>query len=325
MKEKVKVLNKRVVAIVSLCCMLIATFGGVFAAKWVSEQTFGDSPGDNMNELDAVSQSEVGVVNILLLGVDEGGLRSDTIMLVSLNGYTNEVNVLSVPRDTRIPVGNGHQKVNSAIGIGGQEVKKGNYEEPEDYAVKKIKELTGLPIHYFMTIDFEGFKDIIDVLGGVDFDIPFHMKYDDPIQNLHIDLMPGMQHLDGEAAHDFVRFRQGNPGYPGYATGDLGRIEAQQAFMKAIVEQKLSTEYIGRATDLYEVICQYVRTNYTVKDMLRHIGTVANLSADGVQMHQLPGEARTINGISYYICDQSAMEDLRETVFDSARKTPIEE
>ncbi len=315
----------KTILIISLCCMLFATFGGVYTAKWVTSRKLGGGTANKLSQLDAVSQGKVGVVNILLLGVDEGGLRSDTIMLLSLNGYTNEVNVLSIPRDTRIPVGNGHQKVNSAIGIGAQEVRKGNYEEPEDYAIKKIKDLTGLPVHYFMTIDFDGFKEVIDTLGGVDFEIPFHMKYDDAVQNLHIDLMPGMQHLDGEDAHDFVRFRQGNPGYPGYAMGDLGRIEAQQAFLKALVQQKLNAEYIAKAPELYEVICKYVRTNYTVKDLLRHLGVAAKLSSDGVNMHQLPGSAQTISGVSYYIMDTSKMQELANTVFDPFRTTPLEE
>lgn len=316
-------ITNRFVALMGALCVMLATVGGVIAAHSVTSISFGGET-TFLDELDAIPQGEMSVVNILLLGVDEGGMRSDTIMLVSMNGHTNEINVLSIPRDTRIPVGNGHQKVNAAIGIGAQEVRKGNYEEPEDYAVRKIKELTGLPIHYFMTVDFDGFKDIIDVLGGVDFEIPFHMKYDDPVQNLHIDLKPGMQHLDGEAAHDFVRFRQGNPGYSGYATGDLGRIEAQQAFLKAIVAQKLQPKYLADATDIFGVVTKYVRTNYSVKDLLRHLGPVSKMSADKVRMHQLPGAPRMISGISYYLADTAATSQLVNTVFDENRKTPLD-
>ena len=315
--------SRRFVAILGLLFMMLGTVGGVIAANSVTSISFGGEV-TNLEALDDVPQGEVGVVNILLLGVDAGGMRSDTIMIMSLNGYTNEVNVLSVPRDTRIPVGSGHQKVNAAIGIGAQEVRKGNYEEAEDYAVRKIKDLTGLPIHYFMTIDFEGFKDMIDVVGGVDFEIPFHMKYDDPVQGLHIDLQPGMQHLDGEAAHDFVRFRQGNVGYPGYATGDLGRIEAQQAFLRALVEQKVRPEYIADAADIFGVVSKYVKTNYSVKDLLRHVGTVAKLDINNVKMHQLPGSPQMISGISYYIADTAATQELATTVFDPERKTPLE-
>lgn len=312
-----------IISIVCAVCLISSTiFGVYFADKFANSAVAGDSSIAS-SETDAIPATEKSVVNILLFGVDEGGLRSDTIMLMSINGYTNEVNVLSIPRDTRIPVGNGFQKVNASIGIGAQEVRKGFYNIAEDYAIKKIKDLTGLPIHYYMTIDFDGFKDIIDTLGGVDFEIPFHMKYDDPTQNLHIDLKPGMQHLDGQAAHDFVRFRQGNKGYKGYAMGDLGRIEAQQAFLKAIVDQKVNAEYIGKASELYDVICKYVRTNYTFKDLLRHLGIAKSLSSDGVAMHQLPGTPQMIGGVSYFIADEAGIKELTETVFASDRKTPL--
>lgn len=319
-----------ILSVISAFCLIVSTVAGVVVADKVANVKVGGTTATPLVELDAIPTSEKSVVNILLFGVDEGGMRSDTIMLMSINGYTNEVNVLSIPRDTRIPVGKGYQKVNAAIGIGAQEVRKGSkndngeaYKEPEDYAIKKIKALTGLPIHYFMTIDFEGFKDIIDVLGGVDFNVPFRMKYDDPIQNLHIDLQPGMQHLDGQAAHDFVRFRQGNRGYQGYAMGDLGRIEAQQAFLKAIVEQKVNAEYIGKATELFEIICKYVKTNYAVKDLLRHLGVATKLNSDAVNMHQLPGYSKTIGGVSYFICDEAGTEELVNTVFASDRQTPL--
>ena len=215
--------GKIILSFVCIFCIIFATVGGVLSAKTLAGLYFGEEI--MLASLDQQDES-VGMVNILLLGVDEGGNRSDTIMLVSLNGKTNKVNILSIPRDTRVPVGRGYQKINAAIGIGKQEVAKGNLQEPEELSVEKVKMLTGLPIHYFMSIDFDGFKEVIDVLGGVDFEVPFNMVYDDPVQNLHINLKAGMQHLDGEAAHDFVRFRQGNPGHKGYATGDLGRIEA---------------------------------------------------------------------------------------------------
>ena len=323
MKNKLN--YKSVMALVCTFCIIVATFGGVIAANSLMGAGVGSSTGD-ISSLDAIPEGEVGVVNILLLGVDEGGYRSDTIMIANINGYTNEVNILSVPRDTRIALNNGrnHVKINSAIGIGIQETNKGNYSEPEDYAILKIKELTGLPIHYFMTIDFEAFKDIIDTLGGVDFEVPFRMKYDDPVQDLHIDLQPGMQHLDGQAAHDFVRFRQGNPGYQGYAMGDLGRIEAQQAFLKALVEQKAKPEYIAKATELYEIICQYVRTNYTVRDLVRHLSVANKLTSDNVKMYQLPGHSQTIGGGSYFIVDSDELQTLVDTVFDSNRRTPLD-
>ena len=310
--------GKITITLVCICCIVLATVGGVLSAKTVANLYLGDEI--SLESLDNQAES-VGVVNLLLLGVDEGGMRSDTIMLVSLNGRTGKVNILSIPRDTRVLVGKHYQKINAAIGIGAQEVRKGNLKEPEELSVQKVKLLTGLPIHYFASVDFDGFKEIIDALDGVDFDVPFDMDYDDPAQNLHIHLKKGMQHLNGQAAHDFVRFRKGNAGHKGYATGDLGRIDAQQAFIKALIAQKVTPKYLLKADEIFDVIRQNVRTNYTAKDLIRHLGIIKNITSDDVSMYQLPGEPKTIDGVSYVLCDDAATAELVRTVFSPSAET----
>ncbi len=290
---------------------MFASFGGVLSAKLLSNLYFGDEV--VLESLD--EKSEVGIINILLLGVDEGGMRSDTIMLASLNGRTGDLSVLSIPRDTRVLIGRSYQKINAAIGIGAQEVRKGNLKEPEELSVQKIKELVGLPIHYFMSVNFDGFMEIIDALGGVEFNVPFRMKYDDPVQNLHIDLQPGLQVLNGKQSHDFVRFRKGNAGYPGYAMGDLGRVEAQQAFIKAYISQKVNAKNLLKADEIFDVVQRNVRTNYTAKDLISHLGAIRKVSSGTMSMHQLPGVPQTINGASYFICDDAKTQELIDTVF----------
>lgn len=304
--------EKIILSVVCVLCIIIASVGGVIAAKLSTGFTFGEEVAlDSLDTPDA----DDGTINMLLMGVDEGGLRSDTMMLACINKETEAINIISLPRDTRVSYGSNHGKLNAAVGIGMQEVKKGNLEEPEELTVQKVKQLTGLPVHYFMSVDFDGFKAIIDILGGVDFEIPFHMKYDDPYQNLHIDLPAGMQHLDGEAAHDFVRFRQGNPGYKGYATGDLGRIEAQQKFIKALAQQKLRPQYLLKAGQIFDVIKNYVRTNYTSKDLMKHLMIISKVDSENIDMIQLPGNAQTIGGVSYFLCDDAKMQELKDTVF----------
>ncbi len=304
--------GKIILSAVCVFCIVFATFGGVISAKLLTSLYLGEEI--TLATLDKQT-ADVGVVNILLLGTDKGGMRSDTIMLASLNGRTGKVNILSIPRDTRVRMGRGYQKINAALGIGVSEVARGNLQEPEELCVEKVRLLTGLPIHYFMTINFDGFKEIIDALGGVDFEVPFHMKYDDPVQNLHIDIPAGMQHLDGKAAHDFVRFRQGNPGYKGYAMGDLGRIQAQQSFIKALVEQKLKPKYLLKAGELFDVVRDNVRTNYTAMDLVKHLGSISKISSENVNMIQLPGAPQTIGGVSYYLCNDAEMRKLANTTF----------
>lgn len=307
--------TKQIIAIVGAFALMLSVFSGVLSAKTFLGIYFGEEI--NIASLDKSESDSVGIVNILLLGVDEGGLRSDTIMLASLNGKTKKVNVLSIPRDTRVAFGSNYYKINAAIGIGEQEVRKGKLSEPEEMTIQKVKALTGMPIHYFMTVDFDAFIEVIDILGGVDFEVPFDMVYNDPFQDLHINLKAGMQHLDGQQAHDFVRFRKGDPGHKGYATGDLGRIEAQQAFMRALAEQKLKPQYLLKATELFSAIRKNVRTNYSAKDLIKHIGILKDLGGDDFTMHQLPGYTQTIGGQSYVICDDAATTDLINEVFYS--------
>lgn len=305
--------TKQIIAIVGALSMMLSVFLGVVSAKAFLGLYFGE--GINIASLDKSDSEGVGVVNILLLGVDKGGLRSDTIMLASLNGKTKEVNVLSIPRDTRVSFGSNHYKINAAIGIGEQEVRKGKMSEPEEMTIKKVKEITGMPIHYFMTVDFDAFIEVIDILGGVDFEVPFDMVYNDPAQDLHINLKAGMQHLNGKQAHDFVRFRKGDPGHKGYANGDLGRIDAQQAFMRALAEQKLKPQYLLKATELFGAIRKNVRTNYTAKDLLKHLGILKDIKGDAITMHQLPGTTGTIGGQSYVLYNDAATKALIDEYF----------
>lgn len=311
--------TKNILLFIGIIFIFIATVLGSFSAKTLSGFYFGEQI--VIESVDKDEGDGVGIVNVLLLGVDKGGMRSDTIMLASLNGKTKSINILSIPRDTRVPIGNGYGKINSAIGVGAQEVKRGRLKEPEELAIQKVKLLTGMPVHYFMTVDFDAFIEIIDELGGVDFEVPFDMVYDDPVQGLHINLKKGMQHLNGKQSHDFVRFRQGNPGYKGYAMGDLGRIEAQQKFIRALAEQKLKPQYLLKAGDIFATVKKNVRTNYSAKDLVKHLGTISSVISGDIRVHQMPGRTAMIGGGSYVICDDKKMAELvREYFYPTDQK-----
>lgn len=288
---------------------------GVAAAKKLSLTGFGVQLG-TIGSIDKY-RPNYGLLNVLVLGVDESESLCDTVMLFSVDQYSSEVNVLSIPRDTRILVGSNHVKFNSTMGIGKQQVANRKMSEPEDYIISKVKELTGLPVHYFVTVNLDGFKDVIDALGGVDYDVPFDMNYDDPAQNLHIHLKAGFQHLDGQAAHDYVRYRHDtngrSPGY--YVKGDEGRVEAQQAFIKEVISQKLSGASVAHLSELYKVLNKYVRTNFTGADLAKHMSLASSIKPEKITTYQLPGGAQYISGISYYVHDPAATQELISTVF----------
>ncbi len=294
--------------------VIVSTILGVGASKVISEIPFGSQV--NIGSLDREDQN-VGMINFLLIGVDADGTRSDTNMLLSYDGYSNRVNILSFPRDTKV-VMNGHsQKLNAAMGVGIAKANAKQDDAPEEELIRQVKKLSGLPVHYFVTVDFEGFKEIVDALGGVEFNVPYNMNYDDPTQNLHIHLNKGLQHLDGQMAHDFVRFRQNNGGSaPGeYVRGDEGRIYWQQRFLRALIAQKARPEYFSKVTDIFDVIVDNVRTNYTLQDLLVHIDVMQKINIEAIESYQLPGEAVYENGVWWYKQDEAATNQLIHDVF----------
>lgn len=312
---------KITVLTITVAVIVFAVMLGVYAVHSISDISIGDPV--EIQGLEKESEN-VGMVNVLLIGVDEDGTRSDTIMLASVDGFSNRINIMSIPRDTLVkPEGYIAQKINALIGLGADAVKKGVINEPEELLISEVKELTGLPIHYFVSIDFDGFKDIIDALDGVDFNVPYDMDYDDPTQNLHIHLKAGQQHLDGQAAHDFVRFRHNNNGSaPGeYVMGDEGREYWQQQFIKELVKQKFKPQYLSKIDDIFEVISKNVRTNYTMRDLLNHLDLIQKVDINYIGSYQLPGGSDYFAAEGYsqqlwwYIYDEDATRELVNSVF----------
>ncbi len=236
-------------------------------------------------------------INILLMATDKGGLLTDTIMIASLDKERNMLNLLSIPRDTKITINNGPQKINAAYAYG----KKGKRHE---LVIEKINTLVDLPIHHYAVVNPQGFVALIDMLGGVEIDVPQRMKYKDPEQNLYIDLYPGLQVLDGDKAEQFCRFRSG------YPDQDLGRQRAQQQFVKALVEQKLKFKYLLQAPQLFQEAMKYVETDISAGDFAALLPAIKAFKTENIHTYQLPGE-----GGAYFICDKAATKKLIDEVF----------
>lgn len=153
----------------------------------------------------------------------------------------------------------------------------------------------GIEIDYQAKADLSGFRGVVDAVGGVDLYVPERMYYKDPYQDLYIDLYPGQQHLDGDKAEQFVRFR-------GYKTGDIGRLNAQKTFINAFVDKLLSPSTITRIDDVVVEVKKNVYTSISVNDMLRFSKTIVKLDADnGVKIVTLPGVGEYVGGVSYFL------------------------
>lgn len=259
-----------------------------------------------------------GKINVLLLGVDIEGLRTDAMMVASYDISENKVNLLSIPRDTRMYIGTKYQKINAAHAIGGM---KGKIAGPEG-SVEAVTRLTAIPINYYIEFSFGAIDNFINALGGVDFDVPDvegkgrGMNYDDPVQSLHIHLKPGMQHLNGNQVQQLLRYRKSNTKGLGYPEGDRGRVSMQQSFIRALVDQKFTVSNLSKIPDIITSIKEGIKTNMSIVDMTKYMKYLKDFSSENITAYQLPGEGNgTDYGASYWICNLEETKELIQNVF----------
>lgn len=245
--------------------------------------------GELLLETGESAERKTGCCTVLLAGTDKGGTRTDTMLLLSIDAASRKAALISLPRDTYVSGGYGVPKLNSALGAGG-----GGKEGMEEL-LRQVTELIGYKPDGYALVDLDGFVEMIDLLGGVDFEVPQRMYYNDPTQDLHIDLQEGMQHLDGEQAMGLVRFRSG------YAQADLRRVEVQRDFLKAVADQHLKLENLPKAPLLAGKFLAGTTTDLTSGNLLWIARTLLTCDRETIRMETMPGVPRTIKGGSYYI------------------------
>ncbi|GIO09302.1 hypothetical protein J31TS6_53300 [Brevibacillus reuszeri] len=218
-------------------------------------------------------------VNILLMGVDRRGMknnglpRSDSMMLVSVDPLTKRYDLFSILRDTYVDIpGNGSSRINSAIVDGGPEL-----------AMKTVSQFTGLPVDRYVITDFEGFKALIDAVGGVELDVEKNMYYHDPTDKgvYDINLKKGLQQLDGNKALQYVRFRHD-------ATSDYTRTERQRKLLAAIANQMKNGTTLIQLPSILKEVTPYVQTNIGSMDMLKLSALGLSLNTQSPGNYQLP-------------------------------------
>ena len=199
---------------------------------------------ENGDEPTTAGGRKDGYYTFLLLGKDTSSGSTDTIILVSYDVPNQQVNMMSIPRDTAVNVPWSIKKINSVYSA--KESSGGGLENLK----QQVAYLTGVMPDFYVIIEWEAVGELVEALGGVEFDVPRNMNYDDPYQNLHIHLEKGVQVLNGEEAMGVIRYRHDNVRadgvMPGYADGDLGRTKTQQAFLKACAKQALKLENVGK-------------------------------------------------------------------------------
>lgn len=248
-----------------------------------------------------------GISTFVVAGTDADGERTDTIMLVSINGKDHTTSIMSIPRDTYVDAPYSVPKINSAYGYAGG--KKKGMEE----LLTQISNIIGFMPDGYIQVDLNDFVTVVNFMGGVNFDVPMDMDYDDPTQNLSIHLKAGEQHLNGKEAIQLVRFRSG------YADADLGRMSVQRDFMQAALKQWTSPLKIWRVPFLTVFIATQIRTDMSLSN-LGWIGRVGLMNKiHEMRTDLLPGEPQYIGSGSYYVADESQTRALMQEVYSPYR------
>ena len=220
-----------------------------------------------------------GFYTILVSGVDDGNGGSDTNILMAVDTVNGYVYGASIPRNSKAIIGGKAHKINYAYNKGGTEL-----------LASTVSEQLGIPVDYTVCVNLQGFTALVDAIGGVDFEVPINMDYDDPIQGLSIHFRKGMQHLSGADALRVVRFRHNNDG-TGYGSEDLGRMQTQQKFLKAVAKKMLSFEnLISNPRKYAEIFGQYVDTDLSVTDLAWFGMQVLGMGVDKIDFSTLPNE-----------------------------------
>lgn len=290
---KVRFNIKRYFQVLGISLAVIAALAAAALGFDFAALRNGQAPDENTNT--AVIERNAEKINVLLMGVDVDGLRTDAIMLAQYDVQKNEVNMLSIPRDTKMYIGNRYQKINAAHAfekdgkIGGAEA-----------TVEAVSRITGVPIHYYVDFSFDAVAHVINELGPITFTIPdlygdgVGMVYDDPVQSLHINLPPGTYELDGQKAVWLMRYRHGNPDsnghFKGYVNGDADRVEMQHEFLKALVDQKVNASLILKLPAIFKEVSGEIKTNLTAGDVVKYAKYLTGFTSANIHAYSLPGE-----------------------------------
>ena len=222
---------------------------------------------------------------VLILGVSEdiSTELTDTIMVAGYNPDTGKAFLVSIPRDTY--VGNSTSRAKASDKINAQ------YQQGIEETILAAEEITGLEIDDYIVVKTSMLIEMVDLIGGVDFDVPIDMDYDDPTQDLHIHLSAGMQTLNGDQAEGLLRFRHNNDAssYPSsYGDNDYGRMRTQREFMKAVATQTLSFGNITKINGIINAVTDNLVTNMSTKELLAYVPKLAVFDTANLVTEQIP-------------------------------------
>ncbi|MDM5236785.1 LCP family protein [Bacillus cereus] len=253
---------------------------------------------------------------VLIMGIEDYATdgqngRTDSLMFATVNPKTQKVSLMSIPRDTRVPIvgKDKEDKINAAHAYGGEKM-----------AIKTVESFLKVPVDHYIKIDFQGFKSIVDAVGGVTVDVPFDFwERSDVDYYKKIQFKQGQQNLNGEEALAYVRMRKQDP------NGDYGRATRQRQLLAAVAQKLNSASTVFKIKDLTTVVGKYIKTDIPISDGLALYNKLSGFDPSTMQTLKLEGEDKKIDGIYYFLPDPISVETVRNEIekeLGEKEKTP---
>jgi len=321
-KKKSKVWGK----ILILLILILAALIGLFIYK--SKQNGGGLQGmlSILVGHDEETLKNLEPIQVLLMGksIDQGAELTDTIIVATYNPKTQNASLLSIPRDTFVgknaTKGTGNDKINAV------------YRRGPEKTLEAINKLTGLDVKYYMVIDNQALIELVDIIGGVEFEVPYvegGMVYDDTSQDLHINLQPGLQRIDGNKAEQLLRFRKNNKGKTyskEYGGDDYGRMRTQREFIMATAKQTIKAKNILKVKDIIDLVYEYVETNLSISTIKDYVPYAVNIDISTIQSAVIPGGSYgpPKYPLWFFIPDEEETEALMEQLYGTGEEESTE-
>ena len=278
--------------------------------------------------IDPEKLKDVGRLNVLLLGesgLGDGYKLTDTIMIASYNPQTQQASILSVPRDTYVGKRNKNTATSHYLASYKMNAVYRNGTNLDE-TIECVNNLTGLDLEHYILVDTDAIIDIVDAIGGVWFDVPIDMDYEDLNQDLFIHLKAGYQLIDGNKAEQLLRFRHNQDGttYPAeYGDNDIGRMRTQREFIQATAQQLLKIENVTKVVNLLDIVFENVKTNLKLQDLKYYIPYIFKFNTSNIVTDTLPGEPEYCNEIWIYTANKTKTKQVVEDLFTD--KVVVEE
>lgn len=295
---------RRILLVVIILFLSLIGFGAYIAYQTL--QAASDSYDDLGRDKSDLREDQVSIskdpISVLLMGIEDyssGGNkgRSDTIMVATFNPNDEKLKLLSIPRDTKVEIiGKGtEEKINHAYANGGKKM-----------TIETVENFLEIPIDYYATVNFDAFKNIVDILGGITVDVPFDFQQnsDDRVAE-KLQFFEGEMELDGRYALAYARMRLEDP------RGDIGRNERQQQVVKAIIDKAMSVGTVTKIDDLANEVGSNVETNMKISEGLAFFKEYSDFNVSKIDQLKLETYREIINGVDYQIADETSLEEVR--------------